>query len=200
MPLKKKRNKREKRMDVKVENVNVEIDYEKLAKAIVTAQNIVKEQEQKKEAELLAQEKKKDKKQNKKGFFNRIKLLYGLFTNKIDTKGEATSMIMPGVTSIMALIFSKIFSFVSFLLLIGSVLLAVFSMSWENAQIVSNIVFLLVSIAVTIIIFFFSFIFKIVANDINKTEDKHYVLSVFSALAGFGALIVSLVALLKGVG
>ena len=55
MSLKKDRNKIGNRMDVKVENVNVEIDYEKLAKAIVTAQKIVKEQEQKKEAELLAQ-------------------------------------------------------------------------------------------------------------------------------------------------
>ena len=158
MSLKKNRKKIEKIMDVKVENVNVEIDYEKLAKAIVTAQNIVKEQEQKKEAELLAQEKKKDKKQNKKGFFNRIKLLYGLFTNKIDTKGEATAFIMPGIISLMAFIFSKIFGFISFLLLLGTILFAVFTMSWAKSEIVSNIAFLLIYVAVTIIIFFFLFI------------------------------------------
>ena len=37
-------------------------------------------------------------------------------------------------------------------------------------------------------------------NEIDKEKDRNYIVDVFSAIVSFAALIVALVALLKGVG
>ena len=180
-------------------NVNVEIDYDKLVESIVKAQEIAKEKEQKKAAEIeeLEEKAKKDEVKEKISFKRVVKFLYKLHKGKIDTKGEATPMIMPMFTSLMAFVFSIIFNILSLLFFIGIVLFAIFEMSWQTNQIITNISVLLLFLVIDIIMFFISFMMRVVGNDIEKSKDKHYVLSVFSALAGFGALIVSIIALIK---
>lgn len=173
--------------------VRIEIDYDKLAESIAKAQEIVKEKEQIKEKEFQELE----EKEKKIGFWKAIKFFRKLHKGEIDTKGEATPMVMPMFTSLMAKFFSTIFELVSILLFIGVVLFAILEMSWGLNQIIPNVAELLIVLFVDSILFVISFMMRVVGNDIEKTKDKHYVLSVFSALAGFGALIVSIIALIK---
>ena len=198
MSRRKYKKKKEEETKVNIEKVNIEIDYDKLAESIVKAQDIVnKEQKKATEIELLEEKTKKEEKRKKIGFWEAIKFFRKLHKGEIDTKGEATPMIMPMFTSLMALVFSIIFNILSLLFFIGIVLFAIFEMSWQTNQIITNISVLLLFLVINIILYVISFMMKIVSNDIEKTKDKHYVLSVFSALAGFGALIVSIIALLK---
>ncbi|MBQ7236502.1 MAG: hypothetical protein IJX03_05045 [Clostridia bacterium] len=199
MSRRKYKKKKEEETKVNIEKVNIEIDYDKLAESIVKSKEIAKEKEQIKVKELqeIEEKAKKEEKRKKIGFWEAIKFFRKLHKGEIDTKGEATPMIMPMFTSLMALVFSIIFNILSLLFFIGIVLFAIFEMSWQTNQIITNISVLLLFLAIDIILYVISFMMKIVSNDIEKTKDKHYVLSVFSALAGFGALIVSIIALLK---
>ena len=189
----------EKAKEKTVDNVNVsiDIDYDKLAESIVKAQEIVKEKEQIKVKELqeLEEKTKKEEKRKKIGFWEAIKFFRKLHKGKIDTKGEATPIVMPMFTSLIAKVFSIIFELVSILFFVGLVLFAIFEMSWGLNQILLNIAELLIVLFVDSVLFVISFMMRVVGNDIEKSKDKHYVLSVFSALAGFGALIVSIIAL-----
>ena len=194
-----KQKKKKEETKVNIEKVNIEIDYDKLAECIVKSKEIAKEKEQKKAAEIeeLEEKAKKDEVKEKISFKREVKFLYKLHKGKIDTKGEATPMIMPMFTSLIAKVFSIIFGLVSILFFVGLVLFAIFEMSWKTNQIITNIAVLLLFLMIDIIMFFISFMMRVVGNDIEKSKDKHYVLSVFSALAGFGALIVSIIALLR---
>lgn len=193
-----KYKKKKEETKVNIEKVNIEIDYDKLAESIVKAQDIVnKEQKKATEIELLEEKAKKKEKRKKIGFWETLKIFYKLHKGEIDTKGEATPMVMPMFTSLMAKIFSTIFELVSILLFISVVLFSILEMSWGLNQILPNIAVLLIVLFVDSILFVISFMMRVVGNDIEKTKDKHYVLSVFSALAGFGALIVSIIALIK---
>ena len=59
---------------------------------------------------------------------------------------------------------------------------------------------LVVSALVSYVLGLFAALFWKSAKEIRAEKDKHYIISVFSGLVSFAALIVALVALLKGVG
>ena len=195
MPLKKKRNKREKRMDVKIENVNVEIDYEKLAKAIVTAQNKANEQEQKKETELLKSEKNEEKNKtytnkefNKKDFW--YKVWYIIANRKI----EDSNFLTTAIAGIMQLFFNVIaFCLTIFAILCFSCIIYVLFKGENHIYIVNYVIATPVSLMLALII-------RGIANEIGREKDKNYIFTAFSGIVGFVALIVALIALFKGVG
>ena len=56
----------------------------------------------------------------------------------------------------------------------------------------------LLSFGVGFVIGIFAYLFWKSANEIKEEKDKHYVVAVFSGLVSFAALIVALVALIKG--
>lgn len=194
-----KYKKKKEETKVNIEKVNIEINYDKLAESIVKSKEIAKEKEQIKVKELqeLEEKAKKEEKRKKIGFWEAIKFFRKLHKGEIDTKGEATPMIMPMLTSLMAFVFSIIFNILSLLFFIGIVLFAIFEMSWQTNQIITNISVLFLFLVIDIILYVISFMMRVVGNDIEKTKDKHYVLALFSALVGFVALIVSMVALFK---
>lgn len=195
MSLKKDRNKIGNRMDVKVENVNVEIDYNKLANAIVTAQNIAKEQERKKEVELLKLEKKEEKNKtytnkelNKKGFW--YKVWYIISNRKIEDSNFLTS----AIAGIMQLFFNAIALFLTiFAILCFS---CIFYVLFKG----ENYIYIFNYVIVTPISLMLALIIRGIANEIGREKDKNYIFTAFSGIVGFVALIVALVALLKGVG
>ena len=55
-------------------------------------------------------------------------------------------------------------------------------------------------VAFVVIVGMFSLIFRAAANEMAKEKDRDYVVAVFSGIVSFAALIIALVALLKGVG
>lgn len=99
---------------------------------------------------------------------------------------------------------SWIFSFIAWVLLISSFLflgcliyVSGWVIPWSEDKIFTNII----GIFITLVIIFFcatiSFVLKVMSHDIKREKDRHYVLALFSALVGFVALIVSMVALFK---
>ena len=73
-------------------------------------------------------------------------------------------------------------------------------MTWECAHIFNNIVTLAFMALICILLFLISIMFRGAANDIKCEKDRNYIVALFSGIVSFVALIVSFVALSKGVG
>ena len=71
--------------------------------------------------------------------------------------------------------------------------------TWSNApvELITQIVVLASILGLLLAI---ALIFRCIANEIRAEKDRNYIVSVFSGLVSFAALIVALVALFKGVG
>ena len=73
-------------------------------------------------------------------------------------------------------------------------------MNWATEFLATNIAAIFVIIALIFVILVFSLIFRASANEIATEKDRNYIISVFSSVVSFAALVVALVALFKGVG
>lgn len=160
-----------------IQELNLEIDYEKLAEAIVKAQ----------EKSTVSSESK-----NKIGFWKAVWLI---IRNKESKSGNRTAYLL---AEIMAWLFNAIaiLGVVSFAIILFD---AIFQMNWavNLNQIISQAVYLCITCAFLLAI---SLIFRGIANEIKAEKDRNYIISLFSGLVSFVALIVALVALFKGVG
>ena len=147
-----------------------EIDYDKLAKAIVKAQQEVEEQKQK-----GAQQVEK-------------------------TKGSKT------VVSLLAFLSSVAFALLAgacFALFIGGIMAFSSVVELETMQMLTiqiKICFYIVYWLVFLASLFFGIVFFACAKEILKEKDRDFIMSAFSNIIGFIALIVALIALVKGVG
>ena len=146
-----------------IQELNLEIDYKKLAQAIVEAQN---------DAE-------KQRTERKSFVSNSFALGISLFFRFISIIGIAVCII--GFISIIQH--------------------AVNTAVWSTASnIVSNI-FALGIIGLFLIAFgVYCIIMWRAAKEIETEKDRNYIISVFSGIVSFAALIVALIALFKGVG
>ena len=71
-------------------------------------------------------------------------------------------------------------------------------MTWEFANIFSNVSTLVFIALVCVLLFLLSVLFRGAANDLKSEKDRNYIVALFSGLTSFAALIVALVALIKG--
>ena len=141
--------------------LNLEIDYDKLAEAIVKAQKSSESETSK----------------NKKFTSVTFALLISLVFRGIAIIGFALTIIMP-----IAL--------------------------WESIKIkqegILGLLFVILmgafSLACVFVLFILSWILWKSAKEIETEKDRNYIISVFSGIVSFAALIVALVALFKGVG
>ena len=142
-------------------NVN-EIDYDKLADAIVKAQEI------------------NEDKANQKHRF---------------TSGSFAMLI-----TVAFRVFSAFVGLLAVLMLVAPVV------SWSTLQwnsftnIVTSIVTIVFCIVFTTVLGVYTILLWKSANEIETEKDRNYIISVFSGIVSFAALIVALVALFKGVG
>lgn len=160
--------------------INNEIDYDKLAEAVAkTVKTEPKTQEVKTEI----------------SFFKKI---WFIIINKKDTDRNLTIGIFSALLTAMFNLLAVLLVLADIRFLIPRVV-AVVNSSWTADKIAENIV----SIALYVILIFFSFMFAVFlrgsANEIKKEKDSNFILSVFSGVVSFSALIVALIALLKGV-
>ena len=89
---------------------------------------------------------------------------------------------------------------VMLLLLFGSVRL-VTTFMWNSAfSVITNIFFVLFITLFLIILFLYSLLLWKSAKEIETEKDRNYIISVFSGVVSFVALIVAFIALFKGVG
>ena len=146
-----------------IQELNLEIDYDKLAEAIVRAQN------------------------------------RNLSTNKIESKNTTRTF-----ASLISLFFRSVA-----IMLLPLIIIIVLEipqaideiMVWKNfSVIVVNILSMLSIASVAFVMGIYSVVLWKSAKEIEIERDKNYIVSVFSGIVSFAALIVALVALFKGVG
>lgn len=138
----------------KIENLTVEIDYDKLAEAVVKA----------------------EKKANEVKSYT---------SNAFATLSGSVFRI----AACLGILFSVSGA------ICGAVYLANFD--WKNAAILATIFTALLVLLTLIVIFLFSVLLMKSAKEIEYEKDRQFVISVFSAIVSFTALIVALVALNK---
>ena len=143
-----------------IQNLNLEIDYDKLAESIVKAQ-----------------EKVEDTTRNQKRY------TLGTF---------ATPLII-------------VFYVLSGLgwLFVAAIPLGIYNVwnifSWSNlAECISSITILLAMLGIAVIVALYSSLLWKSAKEVEAETDRNYIISMFSGVVSFAALIVALVALIKG--
>ena len=142
--------------------LNLEIDYDKLAKSIVKA------------LEKSENEANKNKKFTSGTFAMIISLAF---------RGEAIlGWLIALATPITVINTAK-------------------SFGWDEVNaIVSNVFSIAFAVALFVVLVLYSFLLWKSAKEIETEKDRNYIISVFSGIVSFAALIVALVALFKEVG
>lgn len=165
--------------------VHNEFDYDKLAEAIVKANG-----------EIQKTKENKAKPAEKLSFW---KSVWYIIINKKQTDGTMTSGLF---SFIIECFFNAVAVIGACALVLGIIILItlIVSFKWTFNLLPSNIFIIISMIIILVLIFLFSLIFKGAANEMSVEQDRDYLVSVFSGVVSFVALIVSLVALFKGVG
>ena len=145
-----------------IQEINLEIDYEKLAEAIVKAQDKSSEN-----------------------------------ANKDTTYTSSAFSFF--ITTIFRSV-SIIGWFLSFMIVFVIVYTIRDCVQSGGAYLAVNIFVILVEVVLGIVLFLFSFILWKSAKEIQFSKDRNYIISVFSGIVSFAALVVALIALFKGVG
>lgn len=174
-----RKNKGKKRRDKNTTiNVVSEFDYDKLAEAIINAQQIQK------------QEQVKVSISNKELLKSTIEILKG----KKDTKGNFVA----GLFTLIVIFFLRVIELVGvlfFCYFIYFFISIIIKFTWEWQLLFYNVMLIIFSVSVIVFVVLLTLFIHVSANEIEKTEDKNLVFTVFSSLTGFVALIVAFVAL-----
>lgn len=166
--------------------INNEIDYDKLAEAIVKAQKNADEEQCNEENKT---------KITLKDYMKAIGLI---LRNKGNTQGNLT-------VSIFVLLISMTFRFIAFTgfsFALTGVIVAIKCIlhGIDVGNITLSILFAIGLIVLSVIVFLYSVIIWGASHEVEKEKDKNYIVSVFSGIVSFAALIISVIALVKGVG
>ena len=163
-----------------IKELNLEIDYDKLAYAIVKAQ---------KNADTVAQPDDK---------LNFWKAVWLIIRNKESKSGKRYATVL---AEVMAVIFNLIaLCSVVGALVVGGITIYMSNWNVSFQQVIWQIVESVDSVMIILGLFAFALICRGIANEIQAEKDRNYIISVFSGIVSFAALIVALVALFKGVG
>lgn len=179
------RRKRRSTIIKNIETVNMEIDYDKLAEAIVKANNKQNAEPTKQvEINLSAKEKFRIL---KKGIFQ-------IITCKNKTENALTTGFFAMLVSMLFRAVA-IFGVVAFVALILGLIDTCSGMIWEGWQIILNVFTIATTSLIGIAILLYSIVIWGSATEIENEKDKNYIISVFSGIVTFVALIVALIAL-----
>lgn len=165
--------------------INNEIDYDKLAEAIVNAQR---------KAEEPIEEKVTNVKISPKLFLNSV---WYVIRNKKSTNGELTIGVL---TLIISLIF-RFVSYIGFLLsisLLGTTIYKVFSFDWTGISVFNNVMTILLAVSTSVIIFMYSVMMLGASRETETEKDRNYIIALFSGVVSFVALVVAGIDLFKG--
>ena len=176
-------------MEEKNQKIEIEIDYDKLAQAIVKANRLAEKTEQ--------EQGQSEKKGN--AFVRFWKNVGKILTGKYKVEGEHW------ITSVFSVILSAIFFIVGWLGFIGSIgafayffYYAIKILSWTGAgSIVQNIVSLIFYLALIFLAFLISLMMIGAEREARKSKDKNFIVGAFSGMVSLVALIVSFIALVK---
>lgn len=173
-----------------------EIDYDKLAEAIVKAQRQeTSTQNGEKTDDKVNDDKgtKKDAQDDKKICL--VKAIWRLLTKPEDTKGQflSASLALVITTFYVLLGFLAYFFLISVCIYCSSTIVR---SSWDSLPAcLDNLEFIGFGVILGLISILVIVISVASSREASKETDKHYIVSVFSGLMGFVALIVAIVAL-----
>lgn len=164
----------------------MKIDYDKLAEAIVKANN-------KQNAELVQQEEEVTLSAKEK-FRILKKGIIQIITCKNKTENALTTGFFAMIVSLLfrAVAIFGIFAFVALMVGLDA---TCDKMIWEDWQIILNVFTIATTILIGIAILLYSLVIWGSATEIENEKDKNYIISVFSGIVTFVALIVALIAL-----
>ena len=166
--------------------VNNEIDYEKLAEAIAQS-NVTKNNRVLPEAEEQPHQ------------MSIGKLIVSVIFNRWESNGRLTSGLFGGILSV----FFNTLAIIGALVLvagIAGIVKMISAFSWTPSAIMGNIVAIAIMLLLLGMTALFAFVLRAAANEMSRETDRDYIMAVFSGIVSFAALVVALVALLKGVG
>lgn len=158
-----------------IQELNLEIDYDKLAEAVVMAQR-----KSKGTPEEIAS--------GEIGFW---KSIWYIIQNKKKTSGEI-------LAEAMSLLMSFVFNILATLLLLGGIVCVgiffVYIFRFVTGQL--PITFDAITIlSLGLLLAVFALLMRGIANDISWEKDRNYIVAIFSSIVSFAALIVALIAL-----
>ena len=127
-----------------------------------------------------------------------LKRIWLVLADKADTNGNMTSVAFAAITSMVF----KLIACFGFLVVVASIwalCTQVRDMAWTAIDLIlKNVYSIVLESMLLIVIFLYSVIMWGSANEMKREQDKNYIVSVFSGVVSFAALIVALVALVKG--
>ena len=140
----------------------------------------------------------KPQKQKIKNFFWRN--IWAVIANKEDTDGQYTKATLIGLMSGALNTMAIILCLLALSGVCGTIYQAYIA-DWSTVNLIfSNVIAFVVLLLFCVVALIFALVLRGFANEIGRETDKNYIVSVFSGLTGFVALIVALIALFKGVG
>lgn len=171
------------------QKIKLEIDYDKLAQAIVKANRLA----EKTEHEQAEGERKGN------AFARFWKNVGKLLTGKYKVEGEHW------ITVVFSVILSAIFFVVGWLGFICSISMfgyffyyAIKVLTWTGAEVIAQNIF---SLMLELVIIFLTFLISLMmigaGREAQKSKDKNFIVGAFSGMVSLVALIVSLIALVK---
>lgn len=179
------RRKRRSTIIKNIESVNMEIDYGKLAEAIVKANNKQNTELTKQEEELNLSAKEK------------FRILRKGIIQIIKCKNKTENALTTGFFAMLVSFLFRavaIFGVFAFVALISGLIDTCSGMTWAGLQFIPNIFTILTTILIGVAILMYSLVIWGSATEIENEKDKNYIISVFSGIVTFVALIVALIA------
>ena len=137
------------------------------------------------------------KQKSKRSFWRNI---WAVIANKKDTDGQYTKATLVGLMSGALNTMAIILCLLAIAGVCGTIYQAYIA-DWSAINLIfSNVVAFVILLLFCVVALIFALVLRGFANEIERETDKNYIVSVFSGLTGFVALIVALIALFKGVG
>lgn len=174
-----------------IESVNMELDYDKLAEAIVKAQ-------QKAEKQKLLQVQQEENKGKKLSAKENFKMIRAIITNKAKSNGTMTSSFLGGLMSIF-FNFLSLCGIIFLVLDIAALIITAKDLVFSFETLVNNVFVISFFVIIGVFLLVIAFIFRAIANEIEKENERNYIIAVFSAVVAFVALVVSIMDVIKGV-
>lgn len=165
-----------------------EIDYEKLSSAIVKAQieyNSLKNSEE---------ERVNDAVEEKIGFWKAVKII---ILNERPGNGTMVSGILASIISLVFNIMALLLAVLSIVFLVAGIGFIMGNIRMNSLDCFTAISLSILIVVLIVISFLIALLFRASANEIKAENDRNYIVSMFSGLVSFVALIIALVALLN---
>ena len=136
----------------------------------------------------------KSQKSNVRSFF---RLIWAVIRNKEDTKGQFTKITFVLLMSYLLNIAAFSLGFLG-LFGLGLIGCKAFRWNWTSVSLWPQyIITIVIALPICALILLFAIVLRGFANEIEREEDKNYIVAIFSGVVSFAALVVALVALFR---